>query len=67
MKVKCISGISGWQHRLRKVYNSKAEFFRYCSVFHNHIRLGFSTPEKAWQKNPVIQGSVIPSDYRKVG
>jgi len=51
---------------LRKIYRTKIEFFLYCSVYGNHSRLGFSTPEEAWKANPVIQGSVLPRDYRRV-
>lgn len=64
--VRCKSGIKGWRGRLQDVYNSYDEFFSYCSIYGNHTRLGFDFPEDAWKANPVIQGSVIPSDYQKI-
>ena len=66
MKVICLSGIEGWQKRLRSVYKSRDEFISYCEVYGNHRRLGFDSPESAWKANPIVQGSVIPSDYRKI-
>ena len=65
-RVRCRSGLHGWQKRLRKVYRSFEEFLEYCSLYNNHTRLGFTTPEKAWMANPVVRGSVVPSDYRRV-
>ena len=65
--VKCKSGISGWQEKLRKVYNESFEsFVTYCEIFGIDARLGYENPEDAWNDNPTIQGSVIPSDFRKV-
>lgn len=60
------SGIKGWQTRLQKNYNSFDEFESFCQVFNIHKRLGFKTIKSAWQNNPVIQGSVIPSDLKRV-
>lgn len=65
-QVKCLSGLMGWQSKLRKVYSSKEEFLAYCDIYGNHRRLGFETPEEAWEANPLIQGSIDPSDYRKL-
>jgi hypothetical protein len=64
-QVKCKSGLTGWQARLRKVYDSFVEFSRLCEIYNLHIRLGYKSPETAWRYNPTIQGSVNPSDYRK--
>jgi hypothetical protein len=66
LQVQCRSGLKGWQARLRKIYSSLAEFVTYCSIYNNHARLGYATPETAWRANPIIQGSVNPSDYRRV-
>lgn len=66
-RVVCESGLQGWQQRLRDVYESEGEFEQYCSIYGNHIRLGFNSPEEAWDANPLIEGSVEPSDYRVVG
>jgi hypothetical protein len=60
--VKCKSGIKGWQCRLQKNYESFEEFKSYSETFGIAERLGFKSPEEAWKKNPIIQGSVIPSD-----
>ena len=65
-QVKCQSGLKGWQSRLRPVYSSFDEFFAYCDCYGIHSRLGYDSPESAWDANPVVQGSVDPSDYRKV-
>lgn len=64
--VKCESGVKGWQSRLQKNYNSLEEFVSYCEIYGIHTRLGFDTPEEAWDENPIIQGSVIPSDLKLV-
>ncbi len=60
--VTCKSGIKGWQGRLRSVYADLEEFKCYCEHYGIAQRLGFSSPDIAWKKNPVIQGSVTPSD-----
>lgn len=65
-RVQCRSGLRGWQAKLQDVYSSYSEFADFCFIYNNHARLGFSSPEKAWEANPVVQGSVNPSDYRKV-
>lgn len=65
-QVKCKSGITGWQDRLRKVYSSFEEFESYCAIYGIHIRIGYKSPAAAWKFNPLIQGSVIPSDLRRV-
>jgi hypothetical protein len=65
-QVRCQSGLMGWQQRLRTVYASFEEFSSYCEVYGNHTRLGYRTPAGAWRANPMVQGSVNPSDYRRV-
>ena len=63
----CKSGIKGWRMKLRKVYEGGFEQFQaYCESHGIHTRLGYKTPESAWKKNPMIEGSVIPSDLRVV-
>lgn len=64
-KVKCKSGLTGWESRLRKVYDTYDQFRRLCEFYGLHTRLGYKTPKAAWRNNPIIQGSVNPSDYRK--
>ena len=63
-QVVCDSGLTGWKYKLRKVYSSLEEFENYCEDYGLHTRLGYETPENAWDANPTIQGSVNPSDYR---
>lgn len=65
-RVKCRSGIIGWQDKLQNVYTDLEEFKSYCDNFQNHKRLGFKYPETAWKANPTIQGSTNPKDYRRV-
>lgn len=64
--VKCRSGITGWQGKLRSQYSSKASFISYSETYSLHTRLGYKTPESAWKHNPTVQGSTIPSDYCKI-
>ena len=61
-RVKCKSGLTGWQERLRKVYHNFEEFEAYCETWSISERLGYETPEEAWDANPIIQGSTDPSD-----
>ena len=66
-RVKCKSGLSGWRGRLRGIYdNDFSTFDCYCETYGIHSRLGYATPEDAWEANPSIEGSVQPSDFRKV-
>ena len=65
-RVRCSFGIKGWQARLQEVYPSYSAFADYCFIYNNHVRLGFSSPLAAWKANPIIQGSVLPRDYKVV-
>jgi hypothetical protein len=65
-QVTCKSGLKGWQGHLREVYASFCEFEGYSIMYGLHARLGYATPLKAWHDNPEIQGSVNPSDFRRV-
>lgn len=65
--VKCKSGLTGWQCRLRANYDrSFAQFESYDRTYNLAKRLGYKTAANAWKANPLIQGSVNPSDFRKV-
>jgi hypothetical protein len=66
-RVKCKSGIVGWQSRLQKNYSSLEEFEYYSQVYGIHKRLGFASALDAWNVNPIIKGSIIPSDLELVG
>lgn len=62
-RVKCRSGIAGWKARLQDSYNGSFESFKsHCEVYGIAERLGYDTPEKAWEENLYIQGSIMPSD-----
>ena len=65
-EVRCKSGLMGWRCHLQSLYKSFEEFQGYCGLLGLHTRLKFETPEDAWKVNPLIQGSVNPSDYRRV-
>ncbi len=65
-RVRCKSGITGWQDKLHSVYSSFDDFEGYAETYGLHTRLGFRSPTEAWIANPTVQGSVIPSDYRRV-
>jgi hypothetical protein len=66
VKTRTRSGLSGWRGKLRDVYADLDEFQAYCGVYGNHQRLGFNSPRAAWAANPLIEGSVDPTDYRRV-
>jgi len=58
--------LMGWQCHLQTNYKNQVEF-EYVSNMHGlHVRLGYSSPSEAWQVNPLIQGSVNPTDFRRV-
>ena len=65
-QVKCDSGIMGWRVRLRENYEDYDEWQRYAEMFDLPARMGYDSPSQAWSDNPMIQGSVIPSDFRVV-
>jgi len=65
-RVICKSGIRGYRCRLRRNYSSFEEFQIYAETYSLHSRLGFTPARSAWTANPMIEGSVVPSDYRRV-
>ena len=65
-RVKCQSGITGWQDKLQNVYPNEKVWRAYAGMYGLHKRLGFRSMRAAWVANPTVQGSVIPSDYRRV-
>jgi hypothetical protein len=65
-QVICRSGLQGWQCRLRENYANFAEFEANSDIYNLAGRLGFRSAKGAWKANPVIQGSVEPSDYQRV-
>jgi hypothetical protein len=64
--VKCRSGLRGWQSRLQEVYVNFEEFTAYAEMYGTHLKLGFNRPANAWKSNPMVQGSVEPSDFCKI-
>ena len=66
MRVTCDSGLKGWQCPLKNNYADFDEFEYYSEIYGLHTRLGFKTPSEAWEANPLIEGSVIPEDFRVV-
>ena len=65
-QVKCKSGATGWEDKLKNVYSTFQEFVSYCEIYGIHERIGFSSMKKAWATNPIIQGSTNPADLRRV-
>ncbi len=65
-RVICKSGLTGRQCSLRNNYDSFAEFEQYAKTYGLHRRLGYRSPRAAWNANPTVQGSVVPSDFQKV-
>jgi hypothetical protein len=61
-RVKCKSGIEGWQDKLQNVYSSFEEFEAYSDMYGIALRIGFISTKNAWDANPTIQGSTDPSD-----
>ncbi len=67
MAVICKSGLRGWRCRLQENYTNEAQFEAYAELYGLHTRLGYKTTRGAWLANPIVEGSVKPSDFRKVG
>jgi hypothetical protein len=65
-RVYCDSGLEGWQGYLRDNYADIEEFEHYSDMFGLAERLGYESAQEAWDDNPLVQGSVNPSDFRKV-
>jgi len=65
-QVKCKSGIKGWREQLQKTYNGFEEWESYSEMYGLHKRLGYKNALDAWNDNPMVESSTIPSDYRKV-
>jgi hypothetical protein len=66
MKTICQSGLTGYQCNLQDNYDDYEQFVHFSRMYNLHGRLGYRTPMAAWKANPVIQGSVEPSDFRKI-
>ncbi len=66
-RVRTLSGSWGWRSRLRAQYRNYTEFAPNSAAYGLARRLGYPSAAAAWNANPVIEGGVNPSDYRKVG
>lgn len=62
-RIKCPSGLEGWQCRLQESYASFEEWDGYSEIYSLADRLGFASAQEAWDANPEIMGSVEPSDF----
>ncbi len=65
-RVRCKSGLSGWQCRLRKNYRGFKEFEAYDQSYGLSRRLGYADARAAWNANPEVRGSVDPGDFEIV-
>lgn len=63
--MKNTSQISYSNGKLQKNYTSFEEFESYSEMYGLHKRLGYKSAKSAWGKNPHIQWSVNPNDFKK--
>ena len=63
-KYRCKSGLTGWCGNVRNQYANFDEFAGYAETYGLPTRLGFDFAEAAWEANPIVEGSVNPTDYR---
>lgn len=63
-KVRCQSGLMGSRYFLRESYANLEEFQSYDASYSIAKRLGYESAESAWERNPLIESSVEPSDLR---
>jgi hypothetical protein len=66
LRVNCRSGLEGWQCPLQDNYDNFEEWAAYAEMYGLHRKLGFQTPLTAWNANPIIQGSVEPTDFCRI-
>lgn len=55
-----------WEAKLRDNYSSFEEWQSYSQTYGLTARLGFYDEQEAWDKNPTIQGSTNPADFKVV-
>jgi transposase InsO family protein len=55
-----------WIARLHHTYSSFEEWESYSETYGLSSRLGYDSAEEAWEDNPMVQGSIKPSDFKKV-
>ena len=66
MQTKAQKKESMWKSKLQENYDSLEEFIQYSDTYGLAERLGYGSPEEAWEDNPMIQGGTDPSDFKKV-
>lgn len=64
MNIKCNSGLNGWREKLQTNYHTFEDFKSFSDTYGLAKRLGFESAEKAWEANPLIEGSTDPDDFR---
>lgn len=64
-EVICQSGLRGWRDFLQNNYESFEEFEAYADTYGLLERLGYEDAQTAWDENPLVEGSVRPSDFRR--
>jgi len=52
-----------WKQRVRKVYESLEDLIAWDEIYSICTRLGYSSCEELWDENPILCGSVNPSDF----
>ena len=63
-QVRCKSGLMGWRTRLQNNYKDYAEWQDYACAHNLAARLGYVHTRAAWDANPIVEGSVQPSDFQ---
>ena len=64
-RIICKSGTLGYRMKLQSSYKNFEEFESYSNMYGLHEKLGYKTAKNAWNKNPLIESSTNPSDYRR--
>ena len=55
-----------WKSKLQKNYTNFDDFCQWDEIYNLAKRLGFKSAKEAWDKNPMIQGSTDPKDFKCV-
>ncbi len=53
-----------YTQRLQTPYDGFEDFKHYAEIYGLDTRLGFASPQEAWDANPVVTGSTNPADFR---
>ena len=63
-KVRLASGMLGQRYRLQTLYPSFADFKRYSDIYNLAQRLHGKSARQVWNKNPIVQGGLLVSDFQ---